>query len=206
MTVNVEREMNITPADWVPGPGQGHWTYDHYASLPEDGKRYEIVDGVLLYMSPAPGISHQKAVLRLASYLLALVENAGLGQTFVSPIDVELSPGTVFEPDIVVVLNAGRDKVTASHIVGAPDLVVEVLSPGTQRYDRTTKREAYALAGIKEYWLVDPIAHTIETLFLLEGKAYRSVGVFSGQDRLVSKVVPTITEISVEQCFESVWS
>jgi len=154
-----------------------------------------------LYMSPAPGISHQKAVLRLASYLLALVENAGLGQTFVSPIDVELSPGTVFEPDIVVVLNAGRDKVTASHIVGAPALVVEVLSPGTQRYDRTTKREAYALAGIKEYWLVDPIAHTIETLFLLEGKAYRSVGVFSGQDRLVSKVVPTITDVSVEQCF-----
>jgi Uma2 family endonuclease len=192
--------MNITPADWVPGPEQGYWTYDHYASLPEDGKRYEIVDGVLLYMSPAPGTLHQKVVLRLASYLLTLVEDSGLGQTFVAPIDVELSPKLVFEPDIVVVLNAERNKVTASHIVGAPDLVVEVLSPGTKRYDRTTKREVYALAGIKEYWLADPVARTIEVLYL-EGEMYQSAGVFSGQDSLLSKVVPTIVKLCVEEFF-----
>jgi len=192
--------MNITPADWVPGPGQGNWTYDLYAALPEDGKRYEIVDGVLLDMTPAPGIPHQKAVLRLARRLEEHIEDVGLGQVFIAPVDVELSPKLVFEPDIVVVLNAGLNKVQETHIVGAPDLVVEVASPSTKRYDRTVKREAYAQAGIQEYWFVDPLARTIEVLFLEEG-TYRSSGLLSGQDRLVSRVVPTIEDVRVEQCF-----
>jgi Uma2 family endonuclease len=200
MTLNVERAMNITPADWVPGPGQGNWTYDLYAALPEDGKRYEVVDGVLLDMSPSPGIPHQKVVLRLATYMLALIEDTGLGQTFVAPVDVELAPKMVFEPDIVVVLNAGREKVQKSHIVGAPDLVVEVASPRTKRYDCTIKREAYARAGIREYWQVDPIARTIEVLFLEDG-AYRSIALLSGRDRLLSRMVPTLEEVRVEQCF-----
>lgn len=200
MTLDVEKIMDITPADWVPGPGQGNWTYNLYAALPEDGKRYEIVDGVLLDMSPAPGTAHQTVVLRLAASMLALIDYTGLGRTFIAPVDVELSPKMVFEPDIVVVLNAGREKVQKSHIVGAPDLVVEVASPRTKRYDRTIKREAYARAGIREYWYVDPIACTIEVLFLEDG-AYRSIALLKGQDRLLSRVVPTLEEVRVEQCF-----
>jgi Uma2 family endonuclease len=200
MTLDVERAMNITPADWVPGPGQGNWTYNLYAALPEDGKRYEIVDGVLLDMSPAPGIPHQKAVLRLATYMLALIEDVGLGQVFVAPVDVELTPKRVFEPDIVVVLNAGRNKVQESHIVGAPDLVVEVVSPRTKRYDRTIKREAYARAGIREYWQMDPLACTIEVLYLEDG-VYHSSGLLKGQDRLISRVVPTLEAVRVKECF-----
>ncbi len=200
MTLDVEKIMDITPADWVPGPRQGNWTYDLYAALPEDGKRYEIVDGVLLDMSPSPGIAHQKALQRLFIRLEKNVEEVGLGQVFVAPVDVELAPKMVFEPDIVVVLSAGRDKVQKSHIVGAPDLVVEVASPRTKRYDRTIKREAYARAGIREYWQVDPIARTIEVLFLEDG-AYRSIALLSGQDRLLSRVVPTLEEVRVEQCF-----
>lgn len=200
MTLDVEKVMDITPADWVPGPGQGNWTYDLYAALPEDGKRYEIVDGVLIDMSPSPGIPHQKAVQTLFRRLAERIEDVGLGQVFVAPVDVELTPKGVFEPDIIVVLNAGRNKVQKSHIVGAPDLVVEVASPRTKRYDRTIKREAYARAGIREYWQVDPIARTIEVLFLEEG-IYRSIGLFQGQDRLVSRVVPTLEAVRVEQCF-----
>ncbi|HEV2660380.1 MAG TPA: Uma2 family endonuclease [Ktedonobacteraceae bacterium] len=200
MTLDVERAMHITPADWVPGPGQGNWTYNLYAALPEDGKRYEIVDGVLLDMSPAPGTAHQTVVLSLAAYMLAQIDHTGLGRTFTAPIDVELSPKMVFEPDVVVVLKAGRNKVQKSHIVGAPDLVVEVASPRTKRYDRTIKREAYARAGIREYWLVDPIACTIEVL-LLEAGTYRSAGIFKGRDTLRSQVVPTIAEVRVEHFF-----
>lgn len=151
-------------------------------------------------MTPAPDIPHQKAVQRLSRHLEVRIEDTGLGQIFVSPVDVELSPKNVFEPDVIVVLNAGLDKVKRTHIVGSPDLVVEVASPGTRKRDRTTKRDAYALAGIKEYWLADTTTRTIEVLFLEDG-AYRSAGIFSGQDTLVSQVVPTIANVRTEQCF-----
>jgi len=200
MTLDVERYMAITPANWILGPGQGNWTYNSYAALPEDGHRYEIVDGVLLDMTPAPGIPHQKTVQRLVRHLEMHVEDAGLGQIFISPVDVELSPKNVFEPDVVVILNAGLDKVKVSHIVGAPDLVIEVVSPGSRKYDYTIKRDAYALAGIKEYWLVDPATCMIEVLFLEDG-IYISAGTFKEQDKLVSRVVPTIVDIRVEQFF-----
>lgn len=199
MTIDVERYMTITPANWIPGPGQGNWTYNSYATLPEDGHRYEIVDGVL-FMTPAPDIPHQKAVQKLLRHLEARIEDTGLGQIFVSPVDVELSPKNVFEPDVTVILNAGLDKVKRTHIVGSPDLVVEVASPSTRKRDRTTKRDAYTHAGIKEYWLVDTTTRTIEVLFLEDG-AYRSAGTFSGQDTLVSQIVPTITNVRAEQCF-----
>jgi len=189
--------MNITPADWVPGPGQGNWTYDLYAALPEDGKRYEIVDGVL-YMSPSPGYAHQDAIFWFSSYLGPRIRMAGLGRVCLAPLDVELAPDTVVQPDVMVVLNARLDRITSSRIKGAPDLVVEVLSPATEKYDRNEKRAAYERAGVTEYWLADPVARTIEVLFL-EGAAYQLAGIFAGQDSLLSKVVPTIAEVRVEQ-------
>ncbi len=200
MTIDVERQTMLTPADWVPGPGQGNWTYDYYAALPEDGHRYEIVDGVLLDMTPAPGIPHQNAVLQFSYYLIIHVKNAGIGKVFLSPIDVELTPKKVFQPDVAVVLNARLDRVTTTHIVGAPDLVIEVASPRTVKLDQTTKRKAYALAGVTEYWLVDPILETIEALSL-QNSTYSSLGSFCGDDTLISQVVPTIAEVPVKQFF-----
>jgi Uma2 family endonuclease len=197
MTLKVEKAMHITPADW--GPGQGNWTYDLYASLPEDGKRYEVVDGVL-YMSPSPGDFHQKICLLVAHYLLTHVMLAGLGQVRPAPFDVELATNTIVQPDIIVVLAARLDRITPSRIKGAPDLVIEVLSPATEKYDRTEKREAYERAGVTEYWLADPLARTVEILILQEG-AYHSAGIFRGRDTLPSQVVPTIAEVCVEQFF-----
>src|SRR5450755_1602368 len=199
MTLDMERQMNITPADWVPGPGQGNWTYNLYAALPEDGKRYEVVDGVL-YMSPSPSYAHQDAIFWLSSYLGPRIRMAGLGRVCLAPLDVELAPDTVVQPDVMVVLNARLDRITPARIKGAPDLVIEVLSPATENYDRNEKRAAYARAGVTEYWLTDPVARTIEVLFL-EGKTYHSLGIFAGQDALLSKVVPTIAEVRVEQFF-----
>jgi Uma2 family endonuclease len=188
----------VTPADWVPGPEQGSWTYDDYAALPDDGQRYEIVNGVLV-MAPAPSPAHQDIVGMIFHYLLVQVKFAGLGRVFTAPIDVDLGPKNVFQPDVVVVLNAHLDRVAAKKIVGAPDLVVEVVSPGSGVMDRIAKYAVYARAGIPEYWIVKPEKETVE-VFTLEDGEYRSLGIFGGQQTLPSRVVPGLP-VLVEQFF-----
>ena len=108
MMITTEEELSVViPADWVPGPPQGSWTYDDYAALPDDGIRYEIVNGVLV-MTPAPSPEHQSISVRLTHYLFVHAELAGLGRVFAAPIDVDLGSKNVFQPDVVVVLNAMR--------------------------------------------------------------------------------------------------
>ena len=193
-----ERYPMVIPADWVPGPKQGEWTYSHYAALPDDGQRYEIVNGVLV-MSPAPGPEHQSIAVRIAYYVFPHIDLAGIGRLFTAPIDVELGPKNVFQPDIVVVLNAHLDRVAEKKIVGAPNLVVEIASPSTAVFDRLIKYEKYAHAGIAEYWIVKPTTRTVEVL-VLEGGEYRSLGIFNGQAMLPSRVVPDLS-VRVEQFF-----
>ncbi|HEV2656062.1 MAG TPA: Uma2 family endonuclease [Ktedonobacteraceae bacterium] len=189
----------LTPADNVPGPEQGHWTYDSYAALPDDGKRYEILDGVLYMAPPSPSGWHQQSVVRLSHYLFDAVELAGLGRVFVAPFDVELSPGTVVQPDVVVLLNKNSEKYVVSRIIGGPDLVIEIISPGTAYHDRLRKYNVYARAGVKEYWIVEPIRHTVE-VFVLGEDAYHTLGTFSGKQALPSSVIPDFP-VYVEQFF-----
>jgi len=188
----------VTVAVPIVGPPQGRWTYADYAALPDDGNRYEIIAGVL-YMTPAPGTGHQSVSARLVTFLVTHVEFAGLGRVFAAPVDVELAPDTVVQPDIVVVLSANLDRITPSRIIGAPDLVVEILSPGTAGYDRREKQDAYARSGVGEYWIVDPGAQTVELLTLDQG-GYRSHGVFRGQARLPSSAVTM--PVPVERFFQ----
>jgi Uma2 family endonuclease len=188
----------VTAAAPLVGPPQGRWTYADYAALPDDGNRYEIIAGVL-YMTPAPGTGHQSVSARLVTFLVTHVEFAGLGRVFAAPVDVELAPDTVVQPDIVVILSANLDRITPSRIIGAPDLVVEILSPGTAGYDRREKQDAYARAGVGEYWIVDPGAQTVELLTLEQG-GYRSHGVFRGQARLPSSVVTL--PVPIERFFQ----
>jgi Uma2 family endonuclease len=193
-----ERYSIVIPADWVPGPEQGQWTYSDYAALPDDGQRYEIVNGVLV-MAPAPSPEHQSITVRLSHYLFVHVELAGRGHVLTAPIDVELGPKNVFQPDIVVILNAHLDKVAEKKIIGAPDLVVEVASPSTAVFDRLIKYEKYAHAGIAEYWIAKPATRTVEVL-VLEAGEYRSLGIFNGQATLPSRTVPDLN-VHVEQFF-----
>jgi Uma2 family endonuclease len=188
----------VTAAAPLVGPPQGRWTYADYAALPDDGNRYEIIAGVL-YMTPAPGTGHQSISARVVTFLVTHVEFAGLGRVFAAPVDVELAPDTVVQPDIVVVLSANLHRITPSRIIGAPDLVVEILSPGTAGYDRREKQDAYARAGVGEYWIVDPGAQTVELLTLEQG-GYRSHGVFRGQARLPSSVVTL--PVPIERFFQ----
>jgi Uma2 family endonuclease len=179
----------LTPADNVSGPEQGHWTYDSYAALPDDGKRHEIIDGVLYMAPPSPSGWHQKSVIRLSHYLFAAVELSGHGQVFLAPFDVELSPGTVVQPDVVVLLNESSRKYVVSRIMGGPGLVIEVISPGNAATDRIEKYRAYARAGVKEYWIVEPGMRTVE-VFILGEDGYHSLGIFSGEQTLPSMIVP----------------
>jgi Uma2 family endonuclease len=188
----------VTVAVPIVGPPQGRWTYADYAALPDDGNRYEIIAGVL-YMTPAPGTGHQSISARVVTFLVTHVEFAGLGRVFAAPVDVELAPDTVVQPDIVVVLSANLHRITPSRIIGAPDLVVEILSPGTAGYDRREKQDAYARSGVGEYWIVDPGAQTVELLTLDQG-GYRSHGVFRGQARLPSSAVTM--PVPVERFFQ----
>lgn len=174
-------------ADHIPGPGQGNWTYSHYAALPDDGQRYEIVNGVL-YTAPSPIPPHQEIGSMIIYWLVAYVKRTGLGRVF-EYCDVELDVKTVFDPDIIVVLSDNTSIIGDKHMVGAPDLVVEIASPSTAPKDRTLKRFEYARAGIKEYWMVLPKKQSVEVL-VLEGEAYQSLGIFSGEDIVKSKVVP----------------
>lgn len=200
MTITNDRTDTdkVVPADWIPGPRQGEWTYAHYALIPDDGNRYEIIDGVL-YMSPGPNESHQRANSRIVMFLGNHIELTGLGRVYTTPFDVELGPHLVVEPDVLVILNANLHKIVEARIIGAPDLVVEILSPGTALRDRKKKRAAYASAGVREYWLVEPKLYTVEVL-VLEAGAYRSIGVYSGRQTLPSVVVPNFP-IQVQQFF-----
>jgi Uma2 family endonuclease len=198
----IDRYPMVIPADWVPGPKQGDWTYNHYAALPDDGQRYEIVNGVLV-MVPAPSWFHQEVAGAFYRHLHDYLVSNGLGGAFTSPIDVELTPSNMFQPDVVVLLKASREKLHEQHIVGAPDLVVEVASPGTRAVDRLSKYEAYARAGVPEYWIANPETKTIEVLVLEAGK-YHSLGVFREKATLPSRIVPGFS-VPVEQFFVSVW-
>jgi Uma2 family endonuclease len=202
MTQTFDKLPVVAPANNVPGPRQGFWTYDDYAALPTDGKRYEIVNGVL-YMTPSPSWSHQEIVGEIFAHLRTYLRTTELGGVFMAPIDVELAPNTVFQPDVVVLLKASHKKLKERHIVGAPDLAIEVVSPSSQTHDRYRKITAYARAGVPEYWIADPDSRTVEVL-TLEGGEYHSQGVYRGKATLPSQIIPGLL-VHVEQFFVSAW-
>lgn len=184
-------ERNIvTPADWIPGPQQGDWTYETYFTHTEESVLYEVNRGVLI-KKPTPDLAHQEAVMALCYELYTLIRREKLGRVSL-PIDVVLSPQNVFQPDLLVVLNEHLDRIQERCLMGAPDLAIEITLPGSKLYDRVNKHAAYEQAGIPEYWLVDPQAQQIE-LFVLEGEKYRSLGMFKGEQTLPSRIVPQMT-------------
>lgn len=154
----------------------GHrFTYADYRQWPDD-ERWELIDGVAYAMAPAPTISHQT----LAGQLFRQIDQALDGtpcRTLIAPVDVLLPAAnevdeqvtTVVQPDILVVCDPA--KVTENHIRGAPDWIIEVLSPATARHDHLTKRALYERAGVREYWLVHPVDRVI-TLYTLKDGLY----------------------------------
>ena len=140
------------------------YTYRDYINLPEsEEKRYELIDGEL-YMVPSPTPMHQDFLQNLYRVLDEFVRGKGLGKVYIAPLDVVLSEEDVLQPDILYISTNREGIITKQNIRGAPDLVVEVLSPGTADRDRTLKRARYLKFGVREYWMVDPQSRTIEVL------------------------------------------
>ena len=140
------------------------FTYEDYINLPEsEERRYELIAGEI-HMVPSPTPNHQSCVFRLAKVLDDFVLEHELGSVHIAPLDVVLSKEDVLQPDILFISKGRESIITERNIQGAPDLVVEVLSPGTADRDRTLKRTRYLKFGVREYWIVDPESKSIEVL------------------------------------------
>jgi Uma2 family endonuclease len=132
------------------------WTYAEFAKLPEgDGNRYEVIAGEL-YVSPSPGVRHQRILTRLLRELGNYVQSTGVGELLVGPVDVLFDEGDYMAPDLVFIRRERLDVASKRGLEAAPDLIVEILSPSTAKRDRTLKRDRYRHFGVPEYWIVDP--------------------------------------------------
>ena len=145
------------------------YTYDDYLTLPDDGRRYEIIEGELL-MSPAPVTKHQFVKQTLQFHLLKFANKRKSGVILDAPTDVVFSDTDIVQPDILFIAKANLHKITDANIQGAPDLIVEILSPTTAATDRGAKKLLYERYGVKEYWLVDPDSETVEIYTLQAGR------------------------------------
>ena len=163
------------------------FTYEDYLHLPDDGKRYQIIEGEV-YMVPAPSPFHQHTSARLYLTLSKFITENNLGQVFYSPCDVILSEENVVQPDIFFISKERESIITEKNIQGAPDLIVEVLSPYTAKIDKSLKRGLYEKFKVKEYWLVDPDSKEVEIL-TLKGGSYHSQGIFTGESTFQSPLL-----------------
>ena len=167
-------------------------TYEDYVQLPDDGRRYEIIEGVL-YVSPAPSMPHQYTVTRLTSLLDQHVYAGRLGMVLTAPFDTILSSFSVVQPDILYISRARRHILTEANVQGAPDLVIEVISPSSTATDQTTKRQLYAQYGVPHYWVVHPINRWVRA-FELRGTDCVHVAEASGDQ---SFAAPPFAELTI---------
>ena len=135
---------------------------------PDDGNRYEVIDGDL-YVTPPPVIAHQRPASRLPVFVGAYLMAHPIEELFVAPTGVVLDEFNGVQPDVLYVSNERRHLIGERGIEGAPDLVVEVLSPSTQARDRGIKQRRYAAAGVRQYWIVVPPTRTLEAYVLVDG-------------------------------------
>jgi Uncharacterized protein conserved in cyanobacteria len=161
-------------------------TYEMYAEMVDDGNRYEISDGVLELMSPAPTPTHQSVSQELLFSLNASCRNEYI--IYSSPIDVILSATEVRQPDLIMIHRSRMDIIGERGINGAPDLVVEITSKHSRRRDKVQKRIAYAKYGVSEYWIIDLVGFTLEQ-YVLDGERYELAEVYAEDETIRSEAV-----------------
>ena len=149
-------------------------TYSEYSLFPKDGNRHEVIRGEH-FMNPAPSLYHQTLSQRILFQLYTQIELEGRGKTFHAPVDVELGAHDIVQPDLVVVMSDREAIQIPSRLRGTPSLIVEILSPSTERNDRELKLELYRSHAVPEYWIVDPERHVVMQ-YVLENDDYRLAG------------------------------
>jgi Uma2 family endonuclease len=176
-------------------------TYEDYCLLPDDGKRYEIIDGEL-YVNAAPNLRHQRVVVNLILSLGFFVRERKLGEVYVAPTDVVLSNIDVVQPDVLFMTKENADRLTRANVQGAPDLAIEVLSASNRRYDEVTKRKRYEAFGVAEYWIVDPELELVKVFRRgANGKFARAVEItVEAGGTLTSPLLPGLS-LPIEEVF-----
>jgi Uma2 family endonuclease len=185
----------------VRDPARRKLTYDDYVLIPEDGLRHEILDGEH-FVSPAPRPRHQVVAASLNRMLDRFVYENRLGQVLFAPLDFVFDKHNVAQPDLVFISNERSGLIGEAYVSGAPDLVVEILSPSTRRTDELIKRSIYERFGALEYWLVDPDRRTVQ-VFRRASTGFGPVQVFSAEagESLTTPLLPGLV-IQVGEIFE----
>ncbi|WP_373229343.1 Uma2 family endonuclease [Cohnella sp.] len=161
-------------------------TYETYAAMPDDGQRYEIVDGSMEMMTPSPSTTHQAVSGELEFVLKQSCKSDYL--IYDAPLDVILSETNVLQPDILMIHRSRQHIVTDRGIEGPPDLVVEILSPSSRKRDKVIKMRTYAKHGVQEYWIVDSATRILEQFQLIDSDHYELCNLFEGDDTVSDKL------------------
>jgi Uma2 family endonuclease len=175
-------------------------TYEDFLRFPDDGKRHELIDGEH-YVTPSPNVRHQTILTRLLVTIANYLEDRPIGRVWAAPLDVVLSKHDVVEPDLIYVSKERGSILTKQNVHGAPDLGVEILSPGTRRTDEVTKRKAYERWGIGEYWIVDPELDMVKVYRSREGKFARVAELFAEDDQVLATPLLPDLEIRLQALF-----
>lgn len=173
-------------------------TADDYRAVPEPGPRYQLIDGGM-EMSPAPDRFHQDVSRNLVVMIACYLKNNPIGKVYDAPFDVYLNDVNVFQPDVIFVAKENAAILTEAGAEGAPDLVIEILSPKTARFDKGVKREVYARSGVKELWLIDPALKQVQ-VFNLRDDAETPRATYRNADNFESRLLPGL-QIELGQVF-----
>jgi Uma2 family endonuclease len=163
------------------------FTHADLLLMPDDGKRREIIEGEL-FVTPSPKFNHQAISGRIHAAFIRHLDLHRIGEIAYAPLDVIFSDYDVLEPDLLFVFNERRS-ILQDWVRGAPDLVIEILSPTTTALDRGPKLKAYARFGVSEYWIVDPEQGAIE-VYRLRKKGYQLADAFHEPQSLTSSLLP----------------
>jgi len=174
--------------------------YDDYAAL-DDGKRYELIDGELIEMAPAPNFPHQESSFNLSGeFYIYHKAHPEVGRFASAPVDVILSPENTLQPDHVFVSASREHLITERGVEGGPDLVVEILSRSTEAVDRGRKAQLYYQHDVLEYWLIDPASRSVELLVRGES-AFTLKAKLDESGTIISDLLPGF-ELLVKRLFE----
>ena len=171
-------------------PGQ-KLTYDDYLLFPDDRNRHELIDGEH-YVTPSPNTKHQQVSSNLHYLIRSWLEAHPLGRVFFAPFDVVFSQFDVVEPDLLYLTNERMaEVVTPQHVRGAPNIVIEIGSPGTRKRDETIKKYLYERSGVDQYWIVDPETDVVR-VYRREGEGFGRVTELSREsgDVLTTPLLP----------------
>ena len=201
MSQTIAKELQVEDRVWEIArlfPRQGKWTEEDYFKLPETNRIIELSRGRLI-ISPSPTLKHQRISLNLLIFLVNYVRLHNLGEAVAAPMDVRLWEDNIREPDIIFVSNEHSDRLN-NKCLGVPDLVMEIISESNKKRDLDEKFNDYEMAGVQEYWIVNPFQQTIE-VFTLENGSYVLFGKWGTGEIAHSKLLSGF-QVDVNSVFD----